>query len=76
MILAGGGGGEGGRVYESTQSCRQDECVCVQFLAYRVHNFYHVPRHSGFPKTGGQALAVLGRISLKWEPLPGPLRQG
>ena len=64
-----------GRVYESTQSCRQDECVCVQFLAHRVHNFYHILRHSGFPKTG-QALAVLGRISLKWEPVPGPLRQG
>lgn len=29
MIL--GGGGEGTRVYEPTQSCRQDECVRAVF---------------------------------------------
>lgn len=74
MIL--GGGGEGTRVYEPTQSCRQDECVCMQFLAQRIHSFYHILRHSSFPKIGGQALAVCGIINLEWEPVPGPLRQG
>lgn len=76
MILGGGGGGEGGRVYEPSQSCRQDECACVQFLAQRVHSFYHILRHSSFPQIGGHALAVRGTISLRWEPVPGPLRQG
>lgn len=50
--------------------------VCVQFLAQRIHSFYHILRHSSFPKIGDQALAVCGIISLKWEPIPGPLRQG
>lgn len=73
MILGGGGGEQAGSMNPPRAVDKMS--VCVQFLAHRVHNFYHILRHSGFPKTG-QALAVLGRISLKWEPVPGPLRQG